>query len=592
MKVTSEFDGTSKRLPYMHMNLVGPDEIGKIQDDILAMLLGTKDASEEFKEDMCRFASTLDPLGCGEMIGFEGNRLAWIALDLPHEIKAFDVVRGFLSSASCGQKGIFYLSTRPHQATRLLLQRIRHKLSLDDQPKPPSSDIYDVFESGNFNLFVGTIYPLFMDNVTIIARKTAKALRSQDPSTPVDLVTRATNMRLEAMNTSLNQCNKTAQDWLLQYNCTEGTRKESTWNEAEGFWSEMPNILDSHWKDNHCTPGNCDGDCVRCNPCVYFKSGCGRGKIQAPLLYDSQYVPFFQLDEDSKMFNVVGFVQAGTMVIVSKQESKSDRVLGKDVLAGFVSVFIKWDEGLTDEDYNRTYICARCSDNRTSNRCTNCSSMFDLDKETHGFVLANTVCRSCELCHQHPDLRARRGQKKKQDEDDENDKPLLRARDKRAQKLAVLKELWVVIGIPSFILALLRNPPQKGDEPQDYAWKMLGKLNKIFQVKDPEKKKQLGMNVSETKKPEIEQVAQNTEDAAVSEEIKADQETRRKLLAPLMKLWARQGIPPYILALMRNCPPPRDPADRDEAWQMLAKLEKIFKTQENPKEGDGKPTVD
>ena len=55
---------------------------------------------------------------------------------------------------------------------------------------------------------------------------------------------------------------------------------------------------------------------------VYFKSGCGRGKIQAPLLYDSQYVPFFQLDEDSKMFNVVGFVQAGTMVIVSKQESK------------------------------------------------------------------------------------------------------------------------------------------------------------------------------------------------------------------------------------------------------------------------------
>ena len=64
------------------------------------------------------------------------------------------------------------------------------------------------------------------------------------------------------------------------------------------------------------------------------------------------------------------------------------------------------------------------------------------------------------------------------------------------------------------------------------------------------------------------------------------QAERRAELHPLMRTWAKQGIPPYILALLRNAPPPEDPAERDEAWQMLAKLEKIFATKDKSnKEG-------
>ena len=70
--------------------------------------------------------------------------------------------------------------------------------------------------------------------------------------------------------------------------------------------------------------------------------------------------------------------------------------------------------------------------------------------------------------------------------------PDLRARKKRAEKLDILTEYFVVDGIPAFIGALLKNPqelPKNPQEPPDEAWNMLHKLNRVFAVKDPERRK-------------------------------------------------------------------------------------------------------
>ena len=73
-------------------------------------------------------------------------------------------------------------------------------------------------------------------------------------------------------------------------------------------------------------------------------------------------------------------------------------------------------------------------------------------------------------------------------------KPVVRARDKRAQRLAVLTDYWADKGIPPFLEALLKsNPPPREGDLKDEAWQMLHKVDRIFAVRDhskePEKKK-------------------------------------------------------------------------------------------------------
>jgi hypothetical protein len=509
------FDGSYEESPYMHVNLVIPED--EISDEIselgVEMLLGMADWPASDRKKLLEEADVIQRMHgasqCAdgsdepELVGFDelnGNRLAWIAVELPAEDPSMCWYRGDAGCAACGGKGAFYTAVNVAPRTEALFGYLRSKV-LGLKPLPELVEQKSVMKSGGFHVCVGALYPPFMDYIDVIAKEVQESMKFHDPSRPIELVLRGREMRRADTALLLTAYKETLISWLTQYadhvvarapdRCdTYADREDQTEDEpVENLRKGMPTPWDVAWRCNKVTPGNCDGDCQKCNPCVYFKSGCGRGKIQLPLDHRARYVAFF-VEKSEGVLQISGYLQPDTMVIVAKEENKQDRVLGTSPYAGLLKIDIKWDLEQTPEDRRKTYRCMKCWLNGRQDH--DCSAEFPLDCPTTGYVLANCVARSCELCHQHPDLRARRGQKKRPE--DEDDKPLLRARDKRAQKLEVLTEQWVQEGLPSFILALLRNPPAKDDEPKDEAWKMLGKLNKIFQVKDPKeadkKKKQ------------------------------------------------------------------------------------------------------
>ena len=100
----------------------------------------------------------------------------------------------------------------------------------------------------------------------------------------------------------------------------------------------------------------------------------------------------------------------------------------------------------------------------------------------------NKVERSCEMCHRHPDMRARRGAKVKTE-----GKP--RAKHKRRKTIIDFFSYflspgnnWEKVtgfeGIPFFFQSLAKDIPEHDHGEKNRAWKELNRLNKYFSSYD------------------------------------------------------------------------------------------------------------
>jgi hypothetical protein len=210
------FSGTREESPFLSVNLVIPaDEIsarGK------AILLGDEDLPSSVLEAVDRWlglygsekllleSETLPSADVREpdskprtrLLGLEGKRLSWIALELPTENPSIWWYRGDAGRAACGCKGAFYPAVKVALRTEALFGFLREVL-LDKhgkklKPVPELIEQKDIMKSGGFHVCVGALYPPFMDYIDCIAEDFRKAISggevTRERSAPLERVPR------------------------------------------------------------------------------------------------------------------------------------------------------------------------------------------------------------------------------------------------------------------------------------------------------------------------------------------------------------------------------------------------------------------